>query len=102
MPTVLIPAAGPTPSCCRDLGLREGRAQSHRHQYVEDLVRHGRDERFCRTGEELGKGERLRSVATERVRGLAGVEVGEDGFVEAEVGPACDQAEDGEEEGGDG
>lgn len=75
--------------------MREGRAQSHRHQHVEDLVRHGCDERFCGTGEELGKGERFGGIAAERIRCLAGVKVGKDGLVEAEIGPACDQAKDG-------
>lgn len=96
--TVLIPAgatAGPTPSCGRHLGLGEGRTQSHCHQDVENLVRHSCDERFCGTREELGKGKGLGGVAAERVGGLAGVEVGEDGLVEAEIGPACDQAKDG-------
>lgn len=86
----------------RDLGLRERRAQAQGHEDVEDLVAQGGHQGLRGRGEELGEGEGLGGVAAEGVWGLRGVEVGEDGLVEAEVGPARDEAEDGEEEGGGG
>lgn len=95
MSAVLIPTAGPAAGRSRHLGLRKGRTQSHRYQHVEDLVRQGRDKWLRGTGEELSKGESLGGVAAEGVGSLAGVEVREDGLVEAQVGPACDEAEDG-------
>lgn len=82
----------------RNLGSREGRAQAHRHKDIEDLVGHSGDERFYGSGEEFWERESLGGIASERIGRLRGVEVGEDGLVEAQVGPARKEAKDGEKE----
>lgn len=66
------------------------------------MVGDGGDEWFGRAWKEFGKGECLGSIAAERIRGLGGIEVGENGLVEAQVRPAREEAEDSEEEGSDG
>lgn len=81
--------------------MREWRAHSHGDQGGEDLVREGSNGRLHGPGEEFGEGERLTGIATEGCR-LGGVEVGEDGLVESQVGPAGKEAEQGEPEGGSG
>lgn len=86
----------------RNLGLRERRAQAQGHENVEYLVAEGGHKGLRGRGEELGESEGLGGVAAQRVRRLGRVEVGEDGLVEAQVGPAREEAEDGEEEGGEG
>lgn len=87
---------------CRNLGLRERRAQAQCHEDVEDLVAQGGHQGLRGRGEELGEGEGLGGITAERVGRLGRVEIGEDGLVEAQVGPAREEAEDGEEEGGEG
>lgn len=66
------------------------------------MVCDGRDEGLHGAREEFGESKRFGGIAAERIRGLGGVEVGENGLVEAEVGPARQEAEYGEEEGGEG
>lgn len=86
----------------RDLGLRERRAQAQGNKDVEDLVAKGGHQGLRGSGEELGEGKGLGGIAAEGVWRLGRVEVGEDGLVEAQVGPAREEAEDGEEEGCEG
>lgn len=86
----------------RDFCGGEGRAQAHRDEHVEDLIGHDRNEWFHRPREKLRKRKRLGGVAAKRVGRLRRVEVRKDGLVEAQVGPARQEAEDGEEEGGKG
>lgn len=78
-----------------DVVLRERRADAHGDQHVEDVLgdssNHGPDG----SGEKLGKGKGLAGVTAEGAR-LGLVEVGEDGLVKTEVGPARDEAVDGE------
>ena len=76
----------------------EGHAEAHGHQDVEDLGRDAGNKGLDGTWEELGKGERFARITAERGR-LRGVEVGEDGLVEAQIRPARQEAKDGEEEG---
>lgn len=86
----------------RNLGLRERRAQAQSHEDVEYLVAQGGHQGLRGRGEEFGEGKGLGCVAAEGVWRLGRVEVGEDGLVKAQVGPAREEAEDGEEEGGEG
>ena len=79
---------------------RERAADPHGDQGVEHGGADGRDGRLRGGGEELGEGEGLGRVAAEG-GGLVGrVEVGEDGLVEAEVGPRGQEAVRGQEERG--
>lgn len=75
--------------------MRKRRADAHGDQHVEDVLRYARNHGPDGTGEELGKGKGLAGVTAEGAR-LGLVEVGKDGLVETEVGPACDEAVDGE------
>lgn len=80
---------------------RKRRAEADGDQDIKDLVGNGRDGRLGRGGEELGKGKRLGGVAAER-GGLRGIEVREDSLVEAQVGPAGEEAKRGLPDGGAG
>ena len=77
--------------------LGKRRANAHGHQHIEYVLGDARDHGPDGTGEELGKGKGLTSVTAEGAR-LGLVEVGEDGLVKSEVGPACDEAVDGKQE----
>lgn len=94
--------ARPPTAGSRDLSGREGCAQAHRDEHIENLVGHGRDEWLDGAGEEFSEGKCLGGIAAKRVRGLRGIEVGKHGLIEAQVGPARQEAEDSEEEGGEG
>lgn len=79
----------------------EGCANLHSYQNLEDLVGASGNEGLDGAREELGKGECLAGIATER-GWLCGIEVGEDLLVEAQICPADEETKDGFEEGGDG
>lgn len=83
-------AAAATPAL-QHIGRRKGRAETHGDEHVKDLVGDCGDDGFGGSGKELGKGKGLGGVAAERGR-LGGVEVGEDRLVEAQVGPAGEEA----------
>ena len=82
-----------------NIRLTERRAHLHRNKNIKHAIRHPRDERPDGPGEELGERKSLAGVAAERGRLVGGVEVREDGLVEAQVGPARQEAVDGQEEG---
>lgn len=89
------------------VALWEGRAQAHGDEDVEDSVGGLCDDGFDGAWEELGEGEGFCGVAAHGGGGgvvgrLGGVEVWEDGLVEAQVGEGGKEAVQGEEEGGGG